>query len=46
MVTNTQAGGPQEQKVIFPSGTTGAQVHSVSMRVGDYVRYEKKKGAK
>jgi hypothetical protein len=36
------AGGPQQQKVIFPAGTTGAQAHSVSMRVGDYARYEKK----
>jgi hypothetical protein len=39
------AGGPQQQKVIFPAGTTGEKAHSVSMRVGDYARYEKK-GAK
>jgi hypothetical protein len=38
-------GGPKQQKVIFSAGTTGAQVHSVSMRVGDYARYEKKKGS-
>ena len=36
------SGGKPQVRVIYPAGTSGAQLHSVSLRVGEYARYEKK----
>ena len=35
-------GGAPKKATIFPAGTKGVQAHSVSVRIGDYARYEKK----
>ena len=35
-------GGKPQVKVVFPAGTSGAQSHSVSLKIGDYACYEKK----
>jgi hypothetical protein len=35
-------GGTSKVNVIFPAGTSGQQTHAVSLKVGDYAKYEKK----
>ena len=35
-------GGKPQVKVVFPAETSGAQSHSVSLKIGDYACYEKK----
>jgi hypothetical protein len=35
-------GGAPKVTVLFPAGTSGKQTHSVSLKVGDYAKYEKK----
>ena len=34
--------GSGQSKAIFPAGTSGPQTHSVSLRIGEYAKYEKK----
>ena len=36
------AGGAGHSKEIFPAGTSGAQTHAVSLKIGEYAKYEKK----